>query len=55
MKETMIHREEEEELQFLHFAREKIGVIQRSTSFERERFFMSSGDADDDPEAKVDP
>lgn len=57
MKEIMIHREKEreknEEFYMSTTKMEDIGVIQRSTNFDSERFFRSSGDVAD--EALDDP
>jgi len=60
MKEINVHREEEEEEEELLIymsikkkrRRKEIGVIHKSTNFERERCLISSGDVDEQPEAE---
>jgi hypothetical protein len=39
----------------IHVSKKEIGVIQRSTNFDRERFLISSGDVDEQPEAEFVP
>jgi hypothetical protein len=54
MKEINVHREEEEKL-LIYMSikkRKEIRVIHKSTNFERERFLISSGDVDEQPEAE---
>ncbi len=53
MKEIILHREEEK-IEYT-CQKKRIGVIQRSTNFERERFFISSGDVDEEPDAEFVP
>jgi hypothetical protein len=36
-------------------SKKRIGDIQRSTNFERERFLISSGDVEDEPDDKFVP
>ncbi len=55
MKETIVHREEEKKEVHIHVSKKEIGVIQRSTNFDRERFLISSGDVDEQPEAEFVP
>jgi hypothetical protein len=54
MKETILHREEKEKVN-IHVKKKTIGVIQRSTNFERVRFLISSGDVEEEPDAEFVP
>ncbi len=53
LKETILHREEKKGNEYTCQYKKKIGVIQRSTNFERERFLLSSGEVDDKPDVEL--